>query len=160
MVCKIINGYMCVGGAGEVPCGSKADAIAVRYVAEGEPVLRAQCHCRACQHISGGAPNLFMLMPAEGFAYTKGAPNTYTRPDKADAVTREFCAVCGTHMITRRPGLPPVVLKIGTLDDPSVYGGAQMAIFTAEGQPFHLIADRVPVFEGLPPRREKTVDRN
>jgi len=77
---------------------------AVRYVAEGEPVLRAQCHCRACQHISGGAPNLFMLMPAEGFAYTKGAPKTYARPDKADAVTREFCAVCGTHMITRRPG--------------------------------------------------------
>src|SRR5215467_11908135 len=71
---------------------------AVRYVAEGEPVLRAQCHCRACQHISGGAPNLFMLMPAEGFAYTKGAPKTYARPDKADAVTREFCAVCGTHM--------------------------------------------------------------
>jgi hypothetical protein len=70
-------------------CGS------VRYVAEGEPVLRAQCHCRACQYISGGAPNLFMLMPAEGFAYTKGAPKTHTRPDKADAVTREFCAVCG-----------------------------------------------------------------
>jgi len=40
-----------------------------------------------------------------------------------------------------------------TLDDPSVYGGAQKAIFTAEGQPFHLIADGVPAFEGLPPRR-------
>jgi hypothetical protein len=72
---------------------------AVRYVAEGEPVLRAQCHCRACQYFSGGAPNLFMLVPAEGFAYTKGAPKIYRRPDKADAVTREFCAVCGTHMI-------------------------------------------------------------
>jgi hypothetical protein len=46
-----------------------------------------------------------------------------------------------------------VVLKIGTLNDPAVYGGAQMAIFTAEGQPFHLIADRVPAFAGLPPRR-------
>src|SRR5215470_9901712 len=65
---------------------------AVRYVAEGEPVLRAQCHCRACQYFSGGAPNLFMLVPAEGFAYTKGAPKIYRRPDKADAVTREFCA--------------------------------------------------------------------
>jgi hypothetical protein len=53
-------------------------------------------------------------------------------------------------MITRRPA---VVLKIGTLDDPSVYGGAQMAIFTAEGQPFHLIADGVPAFERLPPRQ-------
>ena len=96
---------------------------------------------------------MFMLVPAEGFAYTKGAPKTYRRLDKADAVTREFCAVCGTHMISRRPGLRPVVLKIGTLDDPSVYGGAQKAIFTAEGQPFHLIADGVPAFEGLPPRQ-------
>ena len=26
---------------------------AVRYVAEGEPVLRAQCHCRACQYFWG-----------------------------------------------------------------------------------------------------------
>ena len=95
---------------------------------------------------------MFMLTPAEGFRYTKGAPKAYRRPDKTDAVTREFCAECGTHLITRRPGLPPVVLKIGTLDDPSVYGGAQMAIFTAEGQPFHLVAEGVPAFEGLPPR--------
>ncbi|HEY5962547.1 MAG TPA: GFA family protein [Xanthobacteraceae bacterium] len=78
-------------------------------------------------------------------------PSTYRRPDKAGAVTREFCAVCGTNMISRRSGLRPVVLKIGTLDDPSVYGGAQKAIFTAESQPFHLIADGA--FEGLPPRR-------
>jgi len=54
-------------------------------------------------------------------------------------------------MITRRPGLPPVILKIGTLDDPSVYGGATMAIFTVEGQPFHHIASDVPAFAGLPP---------
>jgi hypothetical protein len=58
-------------------------------------------------------------------------------------------------MISRRPGLRPVVLKIGTLDDPSVYSGAQMAIFTAEGQPFHLIADGVPAFEGLPPPKPR-----
>jgi len=45
-----------------------------------------------------------------------------------------------------------VVLKIGTLDDPSVYGGAEKAIFTGEGQPSHLSADGVPAFEGLPPR--------
>jgi hypothetical protein len=55
--------------------------------------------------------------------------------------------------MSRRPGLRPVVLKIGTLDDPSVYSGAEKAIFTAEGQPFHLIADGVPAFEGLPPRQ-------
>ena len=94
-----------------------------------------------------------MLVPAEGFAYTKGAPKTYRWPDKVDAVTRDFCAVSRYSMSSRRPGLRPVVLKIGTSDDPSVYGGAQKAIFMAEGQPFHLIADGVPAFEGLPPRQ-------
>jgi hypothetical protein len=61
------------------------------------------------------------------------------------------CSQAGTP--ARRPGLRRLVLKIGTLDDPSVYGGAQQAIFTAEGQPFHLIANGVPAFEGLPPRQ-------
>jgi len=28
----------------------------VRYVAEGEPMMKAQCHCRECQYISGGSP--------------------------------------------------------------------------------------------------------
>ena len=54
---------------------------AVRYVAEGEPTFKAQCHCRECQYISGGAPNMFMLMPADGFAYTKGAPKQFARSD-------------------------------------------------------------------------------
>jgi hypothetical protein len=126
---------------------------AVRYQAAGKPILKAQCHCRACQHISGGAPNLFMLMPVAGFSWTKGEPKTYRRPDKADAVTRFFCADCGTHLTTRRPGLDAVILKIGTLDDPALYGGPAIAIFTEEEQAFHLVADGMPKFEKLPPAR-------
>src|SRR5579864_2672660 len=83
----------------------------VRYVAEGEPMLKAQCHCRECQYISGGAPNMFMLMPPDGFSYTAGTPKQFTRSNLERAVTREFCAECGTHLATRRPGLPAVVLK-------------------------------------------------
>lgn len=124
----------------------------VRYVADGEPVLRAQCHCRACQHITGGAPNMFMLMPPEGFRYVKGEPKTYRRPDLPNAVSREFCASCGTHIATRRPGLKQVVLKAGTLDDPERFGGPQMAIFTAEKAGFHRLPDGLPAFEGLPSR--------
>ncbi len=105
---------------------------AVRYVAEGEPMLRAQCHCRECQYISGGSPNMFMLMPPDGFSYSKGTPKQFTRGDLESPVTREFCAECGTHLTTLRPGLAAIILKVGTLDDPSLSGGPRMAIFTVD----------------------------
>jgi hypothetical protein len=124
----------------------------LRYVAEGEPTLKAQCHCRECQYISGGSPNMFLLMPPDGFRYTEGAPKQFTRSDLERAVTREFCAECGTHILTRRPGLPAVVLKIGTLDDPSLFGTPQMAIYTVDKQPFHHIPDGLATFERLPKR--------
>lgn len=125
---------------------------ALRYRAEGKPVMKAQCHCRECQYISGGAPNMFMLMPPEGFRYVKGTPKTFRRADIDDAVTREFCDTCGTHVATRRPGMAQVILKAGTLDDPGLFGTPQMAIFTVDRQLFHLIAEGVPTFERLPKR--------
>lgn len=124
----------------------------IRYVAEGEPRLKAQCHCRECQYISGGAPNMFMLMPPEGFRYVSGEPKRFRRDDLEQPVSREFCENCGTHLATRRPGLPFVILKVGTLDDPGVFGAPQMAIYTVDKQPFHMIADGLPSFELLPPR--------
>jgi len=125
---------------------------AVRYQAEGRPQLKAQCHCRECQYITGGGPNFFLLMPPDGFRYTKGAPKQFTRSDIENPVTREFCAECGTHLVTRRPGLPFVILKAGGLDDPALFGTPQMAIFTIDKQDFHMIPDGVPSFERLPPQ--------
>jgi hypothetical protein len=124
----------------------------VRYVAEGEPMRKGQCHCRECQFITGGAPNMFVVMPSAGFAYTKGAPRQFTRSDLENPVTREFCADCGTHLATRPPGRPVIVVKVGTLDDPKLYGGPQMAIFTIDKQPFHQIPDGLPSFERMPQR--------
>ena len=122
----------------------------VHYVAEGEPLMKGQCHCRECQYITGGAPNMFMLMPAAGFSYTKGAPKQFTRSDLERPVTREFCPDCGTHLATRRPNM--VVVKVGTLNDPKLFGAPQMAIYTIDKQPFHQVAEGLPTFERLPPR--------
>ncbi len=124
----------------------------VRYAAEGEPMMKAQCHCRECQYITGGAPNMFMAMPADGFKYTKGTPKQFTRKDLARAVTREFCPTCGTHVATRVPGLPMVVIKVGTMDNPAQFEGPQVAIYTVDKQPFHMIPQGLPTFERLPQR--------
>ena len=124
---------------------------AVRYKATGEPLFSGQCHCRECQYISGGHPNVVMGMPDSGFAYTKGAAKGFQRKDLAAPVTREFCPDCGTHMVTR-PQRPVVVVKVGTLDDPKLFGGPGMAIYTIDKQPFHQIPDGIPTFERLPQR--------
>jgi hypothetical protein len=124
---------------------------ALRYVAEGEPMLKAQCHCRECQYITGGAPNMFMLMPVAGFKYTKGAPKTFTRKDLEKPVTREFCENCGTHIVTQPNGVPGMlVLKVGTLDDPKEFGGPAMAIYAIDKQPFHIVPEGIPAFERVP----------
>ena len=122
---------------------------AVRYEVDGEPVMKAQCHCRECQYITGGAPNMFMAVPLDAFRYTKGQPKQFKRKDLAAPVTREFCAECGTHMATR-PNRPVIVVKVGTLDDPKAYGGPTLAIFTIDKQPFHQLPEGLPAFERRP----------
>jgi hypothetical protein len=124
---------------------------AVRYRAEGDALFKGQCHCRECQYITGGAPNLVMGVPEGGFAFTRGTPKPFRRGDLEKPVTREFCPQCGTHLLTRAPGLPGVVLlKVGTLDDPSVFGGPAMAIYTIDKQSFHHVPEGIPAFERTP----------
>ncbi|MFW6094203.1 MAG: GFA family protein [Pseudomonadota bacterium] len=124
---------------------------AIRYRAEGEPMLNAQCHCRECQYLSGGGPNVFMVLPESGFEYTRGTPRSFTRSDLESPVTREFCAECGTHVVTRAPGLPGgVILKVGTLDDPGQFPGPQVAMYCVDKQRYHAVPEGVPEFERVP----------
>ncbi len=123
---------------------------ALRYRAEGEPIFAGQCHCRECQYITGGNPNVIMAMPMDGFAYTKGEPQHFARSDIDNPVTREFCGKCGTAIGTQTPNMPgAMILKVGTMDDPSVFQ-PQMAIFTVDKQSFHHIPEGLPAFERVP----------
>ena len=121
----------------------------VRYESVGEIGMRAQCFCRECQFISGGDSVLIMGVAEDGFKVTKGALKAFQRSDLENAVTREFCPNCGTHISTRAmPGM--VMIKIGTLDDPAIFEGPQMAIYTCDKQAYHRVSTDIPSFEKLP----------
>lgn len=122
----------------------------VSYQAEGDPVMKAQCHCRECQYLTGGSANVFIAMPLDGFRYTKGQPKTFSRTDIPNAVTREFCADCGTQLVTRAPGFPAAIIKWGTIDDDSTIKGPDIAIYTLDKRAFHHIPDGMTAFERLP----------
>jgi hypothetical protein len=123
----------------------------VRYEAEGEPIMRGQCHCRECQYISGGSANVIIPMPKDGFRYTAGEPQKFQRQDLENGVTREFCGLCGTS-ITSLPGNMPdmVIIKVGTMDDPAEFGEPDMAFYCIEKQKFHYLPEGMTTFERFP----------
>lgn len=122
----------------------------IKYESDGEVQGALQCHCRECQYITGGNPNVIMVVAQEGFRFTQGEPSTFTRTDLPKPVTRYFCPRCGTAIGTRTPARPTsFVIKVGTLDDPSVFK-AKAAIFTVDKQPFHHIPEGVSAFERRP----------
>ena len=126
---------------------------AVRYQAEDAIAFKGQCHCRECQYISGGGPNVVVGLPEQGFRFTRGEPKTFTRKDLANPVTRYFCAECGTHLATSSPGAPGImIVKVGTLDDPTIYTQPDHAIWVSEKQAFHHIPEGVKTFERFPVR--------
>ena len=101
-------------------------------------------HRRLSEHVHRHADH--------GFSYTKGSPKQFKRSDLERPVTREFCPECGTHLATRPQGFPAVIVKVGTLDDPTLFGTPKMAIYTIDKQAFHQIPEGLPTFERLPKR--------
>ncbi len=123
---------------------------AVRYETTGDPIFQGFCHCRECQYISGGGANVLMAVPEATFKYTKGTPKAFQRGDLDAPVTREFCADCGTHLLSKAPGVPgAAILKVGTLDDSSSFQ-PQMAIYNCDKKPYHLIPEGVASFDRTP----------
>lgn len=124
---------------------------AVRYKVDGDPVFKGQCHCRECQYGSGGSVNIIMAVPDTAFSYTAGEVKGFQRKDLETPVTREFCPECGTQVVSRAPSLPgTTIIKVGTFDDPSVFGNPDVAIFTVDKQSFHHIPEGMPSFERTP----------
>ena len=122
----------------------------VRYHFEREPGPAMQCHCRECQYITGGNPNVFVMIPEAELHFTGGKMKSFQRTDIDNAVTRHFCPSCGTAVGTTTTGaLSLFVMKVGTMDDPD-FSQPSMAIFTKDAKFFHHIPDEIPSFEELP----------
>ena len=123
---------------------------AVRYEITGEAQASLQCYCRECQYISGGNPAALMIFPLEDFQLKSGEMKQFRRSDLERPVTRYFCENCGTGLASETPSRPgSIVIKVGTLDDPSIFAPA-VAIFTCDKQDFHHIPEDIKAFDKRP----------
>ncbi len=127
---------------------------AVRYEVTAAPLLMFKCHCRDCQHVTGGAFLPGLLVPVAAFRLTKGALKYHFTPSLAGGQhKRGFCADCGARItggeFDQRPG-NSIGITVGSLDDPGWFR-PKMDFFVCDAQPWDQMDAAIPKFDQYPP---------
>ena len=87
---------------------------AVQIEVEGDPEAMGYCHCRSCRSWSGGPVNAFSLWRPEKVKVTAGKDHLKTY-QKTELSQREYCDVCGGHLMTNHPPLGMVDVFTATI---------------------------------------------
>jgi hypothetical protein len=129
---------------------------AVRYEISAEPIMMFNCHCRACQAVSGGPYVPVVLVSSKAFTFTQGTLRyhfTETVRGKKHPHKRGFCQECGSRITggeSKNPR-PWLAVTAASLDDPSVFC-PQYDIFAPEAQPWDLMDPKLPKHPQYPPK--------
>ena len=122
---------------------------AIRYVAEGEALMHALCHCKDCR-LSAGAPVVAWIMyPLDAVRVTKGKTQDY---ESSEHGRRQFCPRCGTGLFYTNADILPDIIDIqsATLDNPDIVP-VQAQFQTAERIEWMARVHELPMFDRYPP---------
>jgi len=129
---------------------------AIRYACSADPIVMFNCHCRACQQITGAAYAPVVIVPSKAFKLTKGILRyhfTLSERGERHPNKRGFCPDCGSRITgaeTTKP-LPWIGLSASSLDDPSGFQ-PQYDIFTSHAQPWDRMDPALPKHEQHRPK--------
>ncbi|MBF9033209.1 aldehyde-activating protein [Rhodobacterales bacterium HKCCE2091] len=92
---------------------------AVRYRITAAPVTCYTCHCSACRRQSGSAFGMSLQVPDGGVELDGPTARLSATGGSGRPATHTFCTGCGTRITHQIEGRPVIVVKPGTLDDPT-----------------------------------------
>ena len=75
---------------------------AVKIVVTGDPAAAGYDHCGPCRSWSAGPVNAFTLWPPEAVQVIEGE-DEIGEFNKNERSYRQWCKVCGGHLLTRHP---------------------------------------------------------
>lgn len=94
----------------------------VSYVSAKAPVWSVNCHCRACQKLSGAPFVSAFSVPADGFRLAGEALAFRRTAESGELVTTTHCARCGTRVCAQSAGNQALMnIFAATLRDPSTF---------------------------------------
>lgn len=121
----------------------------IRYECTAQPadILMFKCHCRDCQHVSGGPYSPVAYVPAATLRIVRGVLQHHETPSAAHGVhQRGFCPGCGSRVTGGEgPGFTGIGVTASSLDDPSWFR-PQMEIWICDAQPWDPLDPALPHF--------------
>jgi hypothetical protein len=89
---------------------------AVEIEVTGQPEAMGYCHCRSCRSWSASPVNAFTLWKPDSVRVTKGAEHLGTYA-KTEMSQRQFCKLCGGHVMAAHPPLGMTDVYAATIPD-------------------------------------------
>jgi hypothetical protein len=131
--------------AGSCICGG------VAFAASARPRRLVNCHCSLCRRSRAAAFGSTLLVPLEGFEWTRGAARVrrYALPAPRRYGT-DFCADCGSPVPSAQQGSPVAMLPAGAIDTPLPPLPA-VHLYVGSKAEWYEITDGWPQFDELPP---------
>ena len=91
----------------------------VTYVAHGEPVIVARCHCDACRRLSGTGHTTGAMFRMDAVNISGDMNEFQYTSDKGAVMTKAFCPTCGSPVYGKNTRMPDhLTLTLGAMDDP------------------------------------------
>ncbi len=109
---------------GQCRCG------AVRFEAQGAPLVTMACHCHGCQRMSASAFSLSSLYPAEAFEVVQGET---VRGGLKTGPNHSFCPSCMSWLYTVPEGMDAFINVRSTLFERAREHRPYMETYRVEG---------------------------
>ncbi len=116
---------------------------AIEIEVEGSPEGMGYCHCKSCRSWSAGPVNAFTLWKPEAVKVIKGAEKLASY-EKTENSLRQYCTVCGGHVMSAHPPL-------GLVD---VYAATIPSLKFEPGVHVNYAETVLPMRDGLPKLRD------
>ncbi len=130
----------------------------VTYVADGQPIVVAQCHCEECRRLSGTGHTVGAMFLSKAVVISGKVSEFKYMSNMASEVTKAFCAICGSSIYgvnTRSPH--HLTLTLGTMDDARELD-VDVVIFNRDKPHWDHLGENVISFEMQPNWKPESTD--
>jgi len=124
---------------------------AFRYRCAKPPFWSSNCHCNACQKLTGSSFSTAFTVKTEGFEVLSGEALKFERnAESGDTVTVTRCATCGVWVYAERASKPEFrSILASTLDDISKFVLISN-VFVTEAAPWTVFDPSLTQFQKMP----------